>query len=103
MDRPPLAVAQLAHAGPHCSGKTAVLGHTSNKQGQIVNLGHLVCIDTYCCGGYWLTAFDATTGRVWQANEAGEFRSGELPPIQAPRHQSVLATPPLGGEVSDGG
>jgi serine/threonine protein phosphatase 1 len=69
--------------GPHCSGKTAVLGHTSNKQGEILNLGHLVCIDTYACGGFWLTAFDATTGRVWQSNEAGEFRATELPPIQS--------------------
>ncbi len=69
--------------GAHSSGKIAVLGHTSNKQGQILNLGHLVCIDTYCCGGYWLTALDVTTGRVWQANEAGEFRTAELPPIQA--------------------
>ncbi len=68
---------------PHVSGKTAVLGHTSNKQGQIVNLGHIVCIDTYCCGGYWLTAFDATTGRAWQANEAGAFRTAELPPVQS--------------------
>jgi len=68
--------------GPHRSGKTAVLGHTSNKQGEIVNLGHLVCIDTYCCGGYWLTALDATTGRIWQSTEQGEFRTGELPPVR---------------------
>ncbi len=67
----------------HCSGKTAVLGHTSNKQGQILNLGHIVCVDTYCCGGYWLTALDVTTGRVWQTNETGEFRIGELPAIQS--------------------
>jgi serine/threonine protein phosphatase 1 len=69
--------------GPHVSGKTAVLGHTSNKQGEILNLGHLVCIDTYCCGGYWLTALDVTTGRAWQANERGDFRTAELPPIQS--------------------
>jgi serine/threonine protein phosphatase 1 len=68
---------------PHISGKTAVLGHTSNKQGEILNLGHLICIDTYCHGGCWLTAFDTTSGRVWQANEAGQFRGTELPPIQA--------------------
>jgi serine/threonine protein phosphatase 1 len=67
---------------PHISGKTAVLGHTSNKQGEILNLGHLICIDTYCHGGCWLTAFDSTHGRVWQSNEAGEFRSVELPPIK---------------------
>lgn len=80
--------------GPHVSGKTAVLGHTSNKQGLIVNLGHLVCIDTYACGGYWLTALDATTGRVWQANQSGEFREGELPPIQS---AASVRLRPLGG------
>jgi serine/threonine protein phosphatase 1 len=68
---------------PHISGKTAVLGHTSNKQGEILNLGHLICIDTYCHGGCWLTAFDSTNGRVWQSNEAAEFRSLELPPIKS--------------------
>jgi serine/threonine protein phosphatase 1 len=68
---------------PHISGKTAVLGHTSNKQGDILNLGHLLCIDTYCHGGGWMTAFDAATGRVWQSNEQGEFRRNELPPIQS--------------------
>lgn len=67
---------------PHISGKTAVLGHTANKQGQIVNLGHLICIDTYCHGGCWLTAFDASSGRVWQATEAGAFRESALPPIR---------------------
>ncbi|MCC6492292.1 MAG: serine/threonine protein phosphatase [Pirellulales bacterium] len=67
----------------HICGKTAVVGHTSNKQGQILNLGHLICIDTYCHGGYWLTAFDSTSGRVWQANEGGEFREGQLPPIKS--------------------
>jgi serine/threonine protein phosphatase 1 len=66
----------------HMSGKTAILGHTSQKQGTILNVGHLVCIDTYCCGGFWLTALDVTTGRVWQANEQGQSRTGELPPIQ---------------------
>ncbi|MCA9234696.1 MAG: serine/threonine protein phosphatase [Planctomycetales bacterium] len=64
---------------PHRSGKTAVLGHTSNKQGRIVNLGHLVCIDTYCCGGGWLTALEPATGRVWQTQETGEGREGSLP------------------------
>lgn len=66
----------------HCSGKTAILGHTSNKQGEILNLGHLVCIDTYAHGGGWLTALEPETGKVWQANIRGEYREGMLP---APR------------------
>jgi len=64
---------------PHISGKIGVLGHTSNKQGRVVNLGHLVCIDTYCHGGGWLTALDPDRSRLWQANDAGEIRQGELP------------------------
>ncbi|MAT68634.1 MAG: serine/threonine protein phosphatase [Planctomycetaceae bacterium] len=69
--------------GPHRSGKTAVLGHSSNKQGRIVNLGHLVCIDTYCCGGEWLTALEPSTGHVWQARETGESREDIVPAVQA--------------------
>lgn len=72
--------------GPHCSGKTAILGHTSQKNGEILNLGHIVCIDTFCCGGFWLSAFDVETGQAWQANEAGEFRRVELPAIRRSVH-----------------
>jgi serine/threonine protein phosphatase 1 len=77
--------------GPHCSGKTAVLGHTSNKQGQILNLGYLLCIDTYCHGGYWLSALDATNGLVWQSNEAGQFRSSKLPEVASTTSRSPRA------------
>ena len=67
--------------GPHTSGKMAILGHTANKQGEIINLGHLVCIDTYCHGGGWLTALEPSTGKVWQANEAGELQLSALPSV----------------------
>ena len=60
--------------GPHCSGKTAVVGHTSQKDGEILDVGHLVCIDTYCHGGAWLTALEVRSGRVWQADQRGELR-----------------------------
>jgi serine/threonine protein phosphatase 1 len=63
----------------HCSGKTAILGHTSQKQGGILNLGYLVCIDSYCHGGGWLTALEPETGNMWQTNIRGEFREGRLP------------------------
>jgi Calcineurin-like phosphoesterase len=59
---------------PHESGKIAVVGHTSLKNGEILDLGHLVCIDTYCWGGGWLTALDTTTGQIWQANREGRLR-----------------------------
>ena len=64
----------------HCSGKTAIVGHTSNKRGEIYNLGYLVCIDTYCHGGGWLTALEPETGKTWQTNLEGEYREGKLPP-----------------------
>jgi serine/threonine protein phosphatase 1 len=62
--------------GPHESGKTVIVGHTSQKTGEILDLGHLVCIDTYCHGGGWLTALEVTAGQVWQANRNGDLRRG---------------------------
>ncbi len=59
---------------PHFSGKTAVVGHSSQKNGKILDLGHLVCIDTYCHGGGWLTALDVASGRTWQAGRDGKLR-----------------------------
>ncbi len=60
--------------GPHISGKRAVVGHTHDRQGDIFEVPHLVCIDTYCYGGKWLTALDLETGKVWQANPDGSMR-----------------------------
>ena len=64
--------------GPHFTGKVAVVGHTPQKSGEVLDLGHLVCIDTYCHGGGWLTALDVGSGRWWQANQQGEVREGRL-------------------------
>ncbi|MEX2316656.1 MAG: metallophosphoesterase [Pirellulales bacterium] len=61
--------------GPHESGKKAVVGHTSLKNGEVLDLGHLICIDTYCWGGGWLTALDAASGQLWQADRQGRMRS----------------------------
>lgn len=60
--------------GPHESGKTLIVGHTSQKTGEVLDLGHVVCIDTYCYGGGWLTALDVATGETWRANQRGEVR-----------------------------
>ena len=57
--------------GPHYSGKTVVVGHTPQIDGRVLNLGHLVCIDTGCGFGGLLTAFDVGTGQVWQVDELG--------------------------------
>jgi serine/threonine protein phosphatase 1 len=59
---------------PHDSGKTVIVGHTSQKDGEIFDAGYLTCIDTFCVGGGWLTALDVVTGRVWQANRNGHLR-----------------------------
>jgi serine/threonine protein phosphatase 1 len=51
--------------GPHLSGKVAVVGHT--PQPEILNLGHLICLDTGCAFGGKLTAMEMESGEVWQA------------------------------------
>jgi serine/threonine protein phosphatase 1 len=61
-------------ARPHCSGKVAVVGHTAQWSGQVLDLGFLVCIDTGCHRGGWLTALEVDAGKVWQANNRGELR-----------------------------
>jgi serine/threonine protein phosphatase 1 len=58
----------------HCSGKTAIVGHTSQKDGEILEIGYLRCIDTYCHGGGWLTALDTVSGKIWQVDRDGRMR-----------------------------
>ena len=57
---------------PHCSGKIAVVGHT--PQPDVLDLGHLICIDTGCCNGGWLTALDVASGVKWQVDGRGQLR-----------------------------
>lgn len=59
---------------PHCSGKVAIVGHTAQKSGEILDLGCVKCIDTFCHGGGWLTALEVNTGQVWQASQEGLMR-----------------------------
>ena len=60
--------------GRHVSGKTAIVGHTSQPDGEILDLGHIKCIDTCCYGRGWLTAMEVGTGRIWQADKKGKIR-----------------------------
>jgi len=59
---------------PHCSGKVVIVGHTPQRSGEILDLGYLKCIDTFCHDGGWLTALEVSTGKVWQTNLTGEMR-----------------------------
>jgi len=59
---------------PHVSGKTAIVGHTAQKNGEILDVDYLKCIDTYCYGGGWLTALEPATGQIWQADREGRMR-----------------------------
>lgn len=67
----------VVHALPerHRSGKTAVVGHTPQGTGEILDMDYLICIDTYCVGGGWLTALDVESGQRWQADRDGKIRT----------------------------
>ncbi len=62
--------------GPHCSGKTAIVGHTAQADGEIVDVGHLICIDTWIYGEGRLTLMDVQSGQLWQADKTGRLRRG---------------------------
>ncbi len=67
---------KLRNPQAHFSGKTVVVGHTSQKSGLPLDLGHTVCIDTFAYGsGGYLSCWNIATGEIVQANEAGETRS----------------------------
>lgn len=79
LESQPVSVAIWEHLSrlvppPHQSGKCAVVGHTPQKTGEILDLGHLICLDTYCVGGKWLSALDVGTGQLWQADRQGNIR-----------------------------
>jgi serine/threonine protein phosphatase 1 len=65
---------KVRQPGPHCSGKTAIVGHTSQKSGEVLDLGYVKCIDTRCYGEGWLTALDVDSNQIWQADKEGRRR-----------------------------
>lgn len=68
----------FADLGPHRSGRRMICGHTAQKSGRPLNVGHAVCIDTWAYGDGWLTCLETGTGQYWQADKKGGFRAGEL-------------------------
>jgi serine/threonine protein phosphatase 1 len=69
---------EFGNPQPHSSGKIMVCGHTSQKNGLPLSLGHAICIDTWVYGTGWLTCLDVTSGKIWQANQAAEHRQFSL-------------------------
>jgi len=69
---------KFTNRGPHVSGKQVICGHTSQKSGLPLDVGHSVVIDTWACGSGWLTCLDAQTGHFWQANQMCDTRTGTL-------------------------
>ena len=63
---------------PHANGKIAVVGHTPQPDGDVLNLGHILGIDTYCYGVQWLSAVDVDSGMIWQANNRGNLRTAKV-------------------------
>ena len=74
------------HPLPHISGKVLICGHTPQRNGLPLNLGHAICLDTAACEGQWLTCLDVLTGELWQANQNRQLRYfpkaplGNIPP-----------------------
>ena len=66
---------QSAIPAPHMSGKTVVVGHTPNFEGEVLDLGHLICLDTYCHGGGWLSVMELRSRAVWQFSQWGKRRN----------------------------
>jgi serine/threonine protein phosphatase 1 len=80
LDRQPVQalrwrVTDARTAKPHCSGKVAVVGHTPQKSGEVLDLGFLQCIDTNSYRGGWLTALEVHTGQLWQSDARGKLRT----------------------------
>ncbi len=59
---------------PPFSGKRVVVGHTPQVNGEVLDMDFLVCLDTDCSRGGWLSGLEVETGRVIQTNQRGEVR-----------------------------
>jgi serine/threonine protein phosphatase 1 len=68
--------------GPHMSGKRVIVGHTPQADGQVLDRGHLVCIDTYCFGYGYLTAYEIGGKSIIQANRHGHLKHSPLSMLQ---------------------
>ena len=56
----------------HYTSKIAVLGHTPQMDGLVLDAGHFICLDTGCGMGGLLTAMELPSREIFQVNELGE-------------------------------
>ena len=49
----------------HTSGKTVICGHTPQINGEILDLGRIRIVDTFCYGDKWLTGAGFGQWRVY--------------------------------------
>lgn len=86
---------KLQDPQPHYSGKIMICGHTPQRNGLPLNLGHAICLDTAACEGQWLSCMDVDSGQVWQTNQNGEMRQFNIQdfsqPLTSQRNREVLA------------
>jgi len=61
---------------PHQSGKRVICGHTPLQSGAPWVGPGWVGIDTFCCGGLYLTGLDLRSELVYQASQSGHTRQG---------------------------
>jgi hypothetical protein len=80
---------EAAKERPHFSGKTVLVGHTEQKDSEVLDLGFARCIDTACWRYGWLTAIEARTGELWQASRWGVLREPDEA-THAPRLREIL-------------
>ncbi len=57
----------------HISEKMVVCGHTAQHSGEPWIDPYIAAIDTFICGGQWLTALDMSDLSAHQANSDGEY------------------------------
>lgn len=68
---------------PHHSGKRVFVGHTPQASGHVFDAGHVVCLDTYCFGGGFLTAYQIDGDEIFQTDIHGHPR--RVPLFSVPR------------------
>ena len=75
MDQQPEELRYWTHLstspGPHYSGKKVFVGHTPQPTGIVLDLGYLVCVDTYCFGSGFLTGMNVETNEIIQVDKKG--------------------------------